>query len=102
MLDNNEWGISREDLTVQLLIDAQITGQQIDDRDFAKLERNAHDLMTRANEKYAELLKARGKFSATVRRLRSLKIINQVFPCFSSLENQMHHNKHPHADITLV
>jgi peptidoglycan hydrolase CwlO-like protein len=47
---------------------------------FSYLEKEARKYMTGSNEKYAKLVIEAGDFSETVRRLRSLGIIEQVFP----------------------
>ena len=87
---------------IQLLINTQRTGGPISPYTYSKLEKDARKEMTAPNDKYAKLIIGRGKFSETIRRLISLGIIDQVFPCFSSLQDQTYHPKHRDARITPV
>lgn len=100
-IDKDSW-IPKPDLVIQIFINAQKTDLTISPLVFNKLEKDARKYMTGPNKKYAQLMTETGDFAETVRRLRSLGIIDQLFPQFSVLENQTYNPKHRHANITRV
>ena len=65
---------------IQLLINAQKTGLKISPLVFSYLEVEARKYMTRGNEKYAHIVTETGDFGETVRRMRSMGIIDNLFP----------------------
>lgn len=100
-IDNKSW-LPKEDLVIQLLINAQKTGLKISPLVFSYLETEARKYMTHGNEKYSQIVSETGNFGETVRRMRSMGIIDNLFPWFSLLENQTYSPKHRHADINQV
>jgi len=100
-IDKDSW-LPKKDLVIQLLIDAQQTWCDISPLEFSRLEKEARKYMTEPHEKYAQLITETGDFAETVRRLRSLGIVDQIFPGYNILENQTYNANHRHAHITRV
>lgn len=100
-IDRDSW-LSKPDLVIQLLIKSQQSWRSISPLEFNRLEKKAREFMTEPSEKYAQLTLEAGNFSETVRRLRLLGIIEQVFPSFNALENQTFPPKHRHANINRI
>lgn len=100
-IESEPWGDNKSN-TIQVILNAQITGLQISPSFYNQLETGKHNpLGIWTHPKLATLLLEEGKFSATLRRLIRFGIIENLIPEFSTIQNQIFHKTHLHSDLTL-
>lgn len=98
-IDHTSWE-GKNGIVINLLTNTQKTGLKIDPLEFNTLVNEARKYMTWPDENWALLLKERGNFSTSIRRLNRFGIMKNIFPEFNILNGKKFPTSHRHSHTT--